>query len=375
MKSALIDTDILSLFFRNGSKVTAIVYRGFFVNSVIGIFMNASDEYNDPLNVDVEDLFVGSLLGGAIGDALGSFCEGWTRTRILGVDQILSGYRDRVNKSGEVRLLAGAYTDDTQQLLVVVESILACGKVEAEDLAARYLALWRAGELHSYGAAFKETLEKLDEGVPWEEAGSVDKPSNGAVMKIAPVGLWHWVTGEDIREAALAVSWVTHRDQRAVAAAVSIAHVVGHLVTHRPLDLNEVLDVAEWSARPIHEPTGALIGRVRELLRMDAGLAWQTMREMAVRPLEDGIPGEGAMTAVVALEAFLRSPKSFEATIIRALTAGGDVDTFAAVAGNLSGVYNGTAKLPDYLMDDLLERSRIESLARALYQKTIIREV
>ncbi|MBT3601434.1 MAG: ADP-ribosylglycohydrolase family protein [Candidatus Latescibacteria bacterium] len=331
-------------------------------------------EYSDPLNVNIEDLFVGSLLGGAIGDALGSFCEGWTRSRILGVDQLLSDYRDRINKLGEVSLTAGSYTDDTQQLLVIVESILACDKVDAGDLAARYLDLWRAGELHSYGAAFKETLEKLDAGVVWEDAASVDKLSNGTVMKIAPVGLWHWATGEDIRQDALAVSWVTHREPRTVAAAVSVAHVVGHLVTHRPLDLDEVLDVAEWSARAIDEPTGELIGRVRALLGMDADLAWKTMREMAICPLEDGIPGEGPMTAVVALEAFLRSPKSFEATLIRALTAGGDVDTFAAVAGNLSGVYNGTARLPDYLMDDLLERSHIESLARALYQKTIAEE-
>lgn len=336
--------------------------------------MNNFNEYNDPLPTDIEDLFVGALLGGAIGDALGGFCEGWTRSRILSVDQLLSGYRDVVNKAGEVRLVAGSYTDDTQQLLVLVDSILACGKVDAEDLAGRYLKMWRAGKLHSYGKAFKETLENLDAGMSLEEAASVDKPSNGTVMKIAPVGLWHWVSGEDIREDALAVSWVTHRDSRTVAAAVSIAHVVGHLVTHRPLDVDEVLDVAEWSARPIDEAVGEQIGRVRDLLRMDVDRAWETMRMMAICPQEEGIPGEGPMTAVVALEAFLRSPKSFEATLTRALTAGGDVDTFAAVAGNLSGVYNGTRALPDYLMDELLDCAKIEALARALYQQTIERE-
>ena len=340
----------------------------------LNLSMNNFEEFNDPLHTDIEDLFVGALLGGAIGDALGGFCEGWTRSRILGVDQLLSGYRDVVNKAGQVRLVAGAYTDDTQQLLVLVESILACGRVDAKDLAERYLALWRAGELHSYGGAFKETLENLDAGLSLEEAASVDKPSNGTVMKIAPVGLWHWVSGEDIREDALAVCQVTHRDKRTVAAAVSIAHVVGHLVTHRPLDVNEVLDVAEWSARPIDETTGEWIGRVRELLVMDADVAWKKMRGMAIHPLDDGIPGEGPVTAVVALEAFLRTPQNFEATITRALTAGGDVDTFAAVAGNLSGAYNGTQALPDYLMDELLERDKIELLARALYQKTVDRE-
>ena len=79
-------------------------------------------------DVDVEDLFVGALLGGAIGDALGSFCEGWTRPRILAVDGLTARYRNRVNRAGEVTLAAGEYTDDTQQTLVLVESILACGE-------------------------------------------------------------------------------------------------------------------------------------------------------------------------------------------------------------------------------------------------------
>jgi ADP-ribosylglycohydrolase len=56
------------------------------------------------------------------------------------------------------------------------------------------------------------------------------------------------------------------------------------------------------------------------------------------------------------------------------LTTGGDIDTFAAVAGNLWGVYNGTSGLPDYLVDELLERASVEWLARAFYQKTIDRE-
>ena len=322
-------------------------------------------------DVDVEDLFVGALLGGAIGDTLGAFCEGWTRAQLLEVRGITDQFRDRVNREGKVTLGAGEYTDDTQQTLVLVESILECGKVDPEDLANRFLNMWRNGELHSYGAAFRETLENLDQGMVWFDAASKDQPSNGAVMKIAPVGLWHWATGEEIREDAVAASHVTHRDPRAVAPAVSFAHVVGHLVTHRPLHINEVLEVAEWSARPVYEPTGELIGRVRSLLAMDPDDAMDEMHKIPEKKRrEDAIPSEAQATVVVALEAFLRSGAEFIPTVERALTAGGDVDTFAAVAGTLSGVYLGTTGLPEHLVDTLVERERIESLARALYEKT-----
>ena len=329
-----------------------------------------ADYLDHPEDVDVEDLFVGALLGGAIGDALGSFCEGWTRERILAVDGLMDRYRDRVNRKGEVTLGAGEYTDDTQQALVLVASILDCGKVDPEDLANRFLAMWRECTLHSYGAAFRETLESLDGGKAWSEAASKDLPSNGAVMKIAPVGLLHWATGEEIREDALLASQVTHRDPRAVAPAVALAHVVGHLVTHRPLDVEEVLEVAGWSARGIYEPTAELIAQVRSLLVMDEDEAWAVMQQMPESQREGAIPSEAQATVVVALEAFLRTPEDFVATVKRALITGGDVDTFAAVAGTLSGLYLGTAGLPEHLVEGLKARAEVESLARALYKKT-----
>lgn len=337
--------------------------------------MNTFDAYWDEafMEGDVEDLFVGSLLGGAIGDALGSFCEGWSRERILEVEDLTGGYRDRIGRDGEVKFQAGGYTDDTQQALVLVESMLACEKVDPADIAGRLLKMWRADELFGYGGAFRETLERMDRGVSWQEAASVDKISNGAVMKIAPLGLWHWQMGEEIRDDAVAVSHLTHKDPRAVAPAVAMAHVVGHLVTHRPLDVDEVIDVSEFSARPIDAATGDLIGQLRDLLKMSEADAYEAMLQIPneARKGGSGIPGEAPATLLVALEAFLRMPEDFEQVVKRSLLAGGDVDTFAAVAGNLAGVYNGVGRLPQHLLEGLLERDRIEGLARALYQKTV----
>ena len=62
----------------------------------------------------------------------------------------------------------------------------------------------------------------------------------------------------------------------------------------------------------------------------------------------------------------------------RALCTGGDVDTFAAIAGNLAGAHNGVEKLPEHLMNGLLERKRIVELCRNLFQDCVgsrVREV
>ena len=326
-------------------------------------------------DVEREDRFVGALLGGAVGDALGSFCEGWPRSRILEVEQLLDRYRGLRRADGAVVRPGGAYTDDTQQTLVLVESLLACGRVDAGDVADRLLRMWRAGELYGYGRAFRETLERMTRGVPWQQAASTDVPSNGAVMKIAPVGLWHWRREAQLNAAAVAVSHLTHKDPRAVAPAVAIAHVVRHLVAAGAPAAADLLALAERSAGAVHAATGHLLGQVRRLLELPADAAYTALLELSETPIRaggQGLPSEAPITAVVALEAFLRSPGEFHTTLRRALTCGGDVDTFAAVAGTLSGACNGTQAIPAHLRAGLPAADRIARLARELYRKTLL---
>ena len=320
-----------------------------------------------------EDRFVGALLGGAVGDALGNFCEGWPRARILKVEQLLDRYRD-LRRGGEVVRAGGMYTDDTQQALVLAESLLACGRVDPADVADRLLGMWNAGELYGYGRAFRETLERMASGVPWQQAASTDMPSNGAVMRIAPVGLWHWQRAAELDAAVVAVSRLTHKDPRAVAPAVAIAQVVRHLAAGGAPAADEVVALAERSAGAVHADTGRLIGQVRRLLEMPPDAAYAALLEMPITPYTrgQGLPSEAPVTAVVALEAFLRSPGEFDATLRRALTCGGDVDTFAAVAGNLSGAHGGTKAIPAHLRAGLPAADEIVRLARNLYRKTLL---
>ena len=324
-------------------------------------------------DVEHEDRFEGALLGGAVGDALGSFCEGWPRARILEVEQLMGHYRD-LRRDGEVVRAGGAYTDDTQQALVLVDSLLACGRVDPADVAGRLLGMWNAGELYGYGRAFRDTLERMARGVPWQQAASTDMPSNGTVMKIAPLGLWHWRREAQLDADADAVCRITHKDPRAVAPAVAIAQVVRHLAAGGAPAADEVVALAEQAAGAVHAATGRLIGRLRRLLEMAPDAAYAELLEMAERPYTrgQGLPSEAPVTAVVALEAFLRTPDEFDTTVHRALTCGGDVDTFAAVAGNLSGACNGVQAIPAHLRAGLPAADHITRLARELYRKTLV---
>ena len=103
-------------------------------------------EEEDPMPEGVENLFLGAFLGGAIGDALGSFCEGWPRERIQEVEDLTGWYRDREPPTGARRktlpnrnwsMKGGSYTDDTQQQ--------SCWQSRYWRVAAQTRQIWRIG--------------------------------------------------------------------------------------------------------------------------------------------------------------------------------------------------------------------------------------
>src|SRR5262249_60192140 len=65
---------------------------------------------------------------------------------------------------------------------------------------------------------------------------------------------------------------------------------------------------------------------------------------------------EALHSVPTAIASFTLTPESFEATVTNVIFLGGDTDTFAAMAGALSGAYVGSGRLPKRLVG-LLERS------------------
>jgi len=71
---------------------------------------------------------------------------------------------------------------------------------------------------------------------------------------------------------------------------------------------------------------------------------------------------------LIALYNFLRSPDDFSLTLERTLKVGGDTDTTCAIAGAISGSFNGISAIPEPLLLDLYQRDLIENTALRLYQ-------
>ena len=299
-----------------------------------------------------EDGFAGCLVGQALGDALGMPFE------FMSSGSISARHARVVEFLPSPDLAAGQYTDDTKMMLCISESMVEKGHVNPEDIAERFVAWFDTGDLRGIGNTCRESILRLKSGISWRDSGSSGKwaAGNGTAMRIAPVGLLDCQDLERLREDCWSTSIITHNNPEAVAGATVVAYVIARLVTG---DLDEETLLAD-SADFVGESEVA-----RNLFKAQGLLTSTTPTDEALAML--GTSGYVVETVASALYCFLRTPADFVTTVSTAIMGGGDTDTTAAVAGAISGAYNGLGNLPAHLVEQVEDSERLQRLSRAIF--------
>jgi len=325
------------------------------------------------------DLVQGSLLWGAVGDALGRPNEGRSRSTVGHPDD--PGFvRDYRPWRGWTAGPTGTITDDTQLTMIVAEALLdAGGSIDCDDYCGR-LVEWLPGA-RGAGAATREAVALLGESTPWWQAGArVDSSGNGAAMRSAPVGLAHALDAGTglLRRLAVGYALPTHAGAVGVAGAVAIAAGVAYVVRSRlaaeqRFEPQRFLEfVAAAIAGIEREPT-------RERRRESTGPVSLHDRILELGAMLDRDPEEvlaWTWTGAFALESvpaalfcFARSPLDPAEVLLTAANTSHDTDTIASMAGNLVGAMVGASRLHDghpAWWHDLEYRDELTSLADGL---------
>ena len=329
--------------------------------------------------------FIGTILGVAVGDALGAPIEGWSKESISQVLGYIRGYQ--LTLMGK-----GIYTDDTQLTLLLLKSILSRGKLDPVDFA-HEIGEWmrRSDEgiesARGVGKSVSIAARKLYRGIPWNISGE-NSPSNGAAVRIAPLVLLHHRSDDiemlmkDIENSALP----THADPLAIQGAKLLALALRNILNeerfffNRMKFINELLEAAEQHA-PLM--VGCLLG-------LRGFISKQPLGDKVFPPLPKQVPIQGIRlqrdyieinemleeigTGKYVLESipaaiccFINSPSSFEDTLLNAVNAGGDTDSIAAMAGALSGALNGASAIPMRWLMELENKDEIIFLANRLH--------
>jgi len=305
--------------------------------------------------------YVGCMLGAAIGDAIGKKNEGLTREYIL-KRGCINDYGTAPSGTPGDKLRTGDYTDDTEQMLVLAESLIDKNGLDAIDFSQR-IAKWGKDALKDpirksfVGPSSALAIERLNSGVGWKEAGS-DIPSCGSAMRVAPVGLFYKDL-YDVESNAVLSSIPTHNSKTSIAGAVAVA-----IAVRCALDGKECADIiSETCARTSKYDTG-LAEKIKLSFELRNNDPDEVFAELGTSYLSfDTVP--------CAFYCFTRHCENPESAIIEAVNAGGDTDSIACITGALCGALHGKNSFPERWIKGLENRGLIEEIAGKVYEMMI----
>ena len=349
------------------------------------------------------DKFRGSLIGLALGDALGAPLEGMKAGRVKDVYGLVRGFVDpqAAWKSRPYHYRpVGVYTDDTQQSLCLAESLIRCYGFNADDFARTLLKLWqaggesRSGAFRGIGPVFKKAMNKLAAGAKPQDTG---EPSAGigASMRAAPAGLYFCDDREALLKASIEQALLTHKDPRAIALSACVAYAVARSAGgdwdalkpgQRAQDLIEFAAEAEKIIATeylVHLPPlvyefFGLFYRSIEPFRHWHGMEHELVLRQIVNLANQAFPPEKinspaqnfALAAGVTALFIAITSRDFSSGALEAINLGRATDSAGAMTGAILGGRFGESAMPGEWKDQLKNCEQIGLRAEALYQKS-----
>jgi len=296
----------------------------------------------------------GSLLGLAVGDALGTTLEFQAPGTFAPIDDMVGG--------GPFHLKPGEWTDDTSMALCLAESLIEYQGFAPADQMARYLRWYRQGYLSSTGTCFdigntiKSALLSYERtGQPYAGATHPRSAGNGSIMRLAPVPLFFARHPEQ----AIHLSGESSRTTHGLPVCVDACRYLGALIVGAVTGAaKEELLGERYSAVPGYWEKYPLAPPIDEIAR--GSFKRRRLPEI-----------QGSGYVVHSLEAALWAlyhGTTFQEGCLMAVNLGDDADTTGAVYGQLAGALFGEEGIPETWKTKLACHELIVSLAEKLYE-------
>ena len=261
------------------------------------------------------DRICGCLLGGALGDAIGSYFEGSVAVADFAMPPYLS------------------ITDDTQLTIATCESIVESRTVSPESIADHFVRWYRDRRLSGVGSSTLKALTELDAGGHWAMVGDTGERSagNGAAMRIAPLAFFLDPDVVSHRQTFRDICRITHRNDEAYVGALAVLRSIRYVINGGTLGA----DVFTYLIDSLPD------SNVRDRLTIirDSSI---TVEEYVSR---FGATGYVADSVPLAILALIRGGDLMN-SIKQLVNCGGDTDTIASMYGQIFGAANGIKSLP-----------------------------
>ena len=343
------------------------------------------------MNTDISSLdrFVGCLLGGAVGDALGAPIEFLSATEITNRfgSSGISGYIQ--TSTGR----AGWITDDTQMTLFTAEGLiraegaarcsgrrpdylaettaaylrwLATQRIPAQQPVKRDGWLYKLKELHEIcapGRTCINALQRINPAV--SKRASNSSKGCGGVMRVAPVGLYgnraFQGDGADkaIFELGCDLARITHGHPTGFLSAGAFSLLIAYLMRGLALmdSVQGVLSVLS-TYRASNETCVAIEKAIDLSIR-------QPRDVVALRELGEGWIAEESLA--IAIYCALSHDGDFRKSVLLSVNHSGDSDSTGSMTGNLLGVTLGVQGIPGDWLKGLELKEPVRRVAEDLH--------
>ena len=326
--------------------------------------------------VELIDRFRGSLLGLAVGDALGhptEFISSVERIRARFGPQGITDF----SSAGAHR--PGTFTDDTQMTICVARALIRKGHTDRDSLMTLLGDEFVAWAQHpsnnrAPGGTCLAGCRKLKQGAAWRDAGVKESKGCGAAMRAAPIGLYFFDDDEALVRMAAAQSVLTHSHPTGIASSVAAAAPVAWLCKGNGID-------------GILEYTKAMVERIDEAMLLELGAPGALARDLGVSEqlniIDDtaaalsedtddvcqllGGAWVGEEAVACALWCFLKADGDFDEAVRRGANSSGDSDSIACIAGSFAGALHGRGAIPTRFVEQLERASDLDDLAVKLW--------
>jgi DNA ligase (NAD+) len=329
--------------------------------------------------------FRGSILGLAIGDAIGHPTE-----FISSVSRIRAKYGDKgvvgFNPSGVHK--AGTFTDDTQMTISVARALVRAGHKDLDalmTLLGQEFVAWAEHMTNNRapGGTCLAGCRRLRQGAAWRDAGVKESKGCGAAMRAAPVGLFFFDDDDAMVRVAAAQSVLTHSHPTGVASSVAAAAPVAWIAKGRGLD-----GILAYTRDMVKKLTPEMM---RDLKVKDADIEKIGIGEMLaiLDETEEALAEEsddvcqllggawvGEEAVATALWCVLKAKGDFREAVLRGANSSGDSDSIACIAGSIAGALVGVDALPVEWVQNVERTADLDGLARTLFEvKTTGRDI
>lgn len=307
---------------------------------------------DDSPSLDYKDKLAGGVLGFAIGDALGAPVE------FLKERYNVSGYLDSPKKG----LKKGQFTDDTQHLIMGLESlIINNGDLNLQDQADRLVCWYKSNQARSIGRTTRLAIENLISGADYTNSG-INNPNNCgslALSRLLPVSLISAINRRDYkieRKEIKKILSITHAHKDVVNIGEMFNYFIQEIMHGK--NPEDTVDMILFEDDFLNK-------RIRKRLSHVYDLA-QSSKDPFDAIQEIGNGGYVEDVVFSSIYSALKG-KDFMEGLLISVNAGGDTDSRGALTGALYGLNVGEKGIPTGLKKELEKSDELRQMARQLF--------